>query len=143
MSPAANSDMSLSTSQSNVTTIPKLLDDASNWVDYKSKALLGMGSRGLMSHIEGRASTPKPYDIVDGVAVLSDGKTAATEEQIEAWEKRIADYDTKQYLARHIMVNSIPTRLAQKVMNETDPKKMWEAIVADSEGKSIMHKVGL
>ena len=140
MGPAANSDMSLTMNPNNSTTIQKLKDDASNWVDYKSKALLGMGSLGLMRYIEGRAVRPKPYDSIDGVAVLSDKLTEATEEQIEAREKRIEDYDTKQYLMRHIMVNSIPTRLAQRVKDETDPKKMWDAIVADLQGKSVLHQ---
>src|SRR6266487_7127522 len=102
MSPVANSDMSLTMNQNNVTMIPKLKDDASNWVDYKSKVLLGMGLRGLMSHIEGCMVKPKPYDIVNGVMVLPDGSTAATEERIEVQEKQIEDYDTKQYLTCHI-----------------------------------------
>ena len=83
--------MSLTMNQNNVTTILKLKDDASNWVHYKYKALLGMGLRGLMSHIEGHVAKPKPYDIVHGVAVLLDGSTAATEEQIEAQENQIED----------------------------------------------------
>ena len=143
MSPAANMDMSLALNQANATTIPKLKDDASNWVDYKSKALMGMGSRGLMSHIEGCVTKLKLYDLLDGVAVLSDGKTKVTEEQIETHEKRIEDFETKRYLACHIMVHSIPVCLAQRVKDETNPKKMWDAIVADSEGKSVSHQVAL
>jgi hypothetical protein len=123
--------------------IPKLNDDASNWVDYKSKALLGIGLRGLMAHIKGCAVRPKPYATVSGVVVLADGKTEASEDQIETREKRIDDFETKEYLARHIMVNSVSMRLAQQIKDEPDPKKMWEAIVEDAESKGTLYLVNL
>ena len=135
MSPGASSEMSLAQNGTPTITIPKLSDDASNWVDYKAKALLAMGAKGLTGHIMGTVTKPKPYPLANGIAVLADGKSPATEEQIEAREKRIEDFETKQYLACHIMVNTVPIRLAQEIQDETDPKKVWEMIVADSEGK--------
>ena len=45
-----------------------------------------MGSKGLWRHIEGNAVRPKAHTVVGGVPVILDGKTLATEEQIEAWE---------------------------------------------------------
>ena len=45
-----------------------------------------MGSKGLWRHVEGNVVAPKPYTVVNRTPVTSDGKTAATEEQIEAWE---------------------------------------------------------
>ena len=74
--------MTLPPSGTPTVVILKLLDDASNWVDYKSKALLAMGARGLMGHITGRMTEPKPYLEVDGKPVLADGKTKASEDQI-------------------------------------------------------------
>src|SRR5205814_6506700 len=99
MSPGAQSDMALPSNGTPTVVIPKLLDDASNWVDYKAKALLAMGARGLMGHINGRVVEPKPYLMVNGEAVQADGTTKATEEQIETREKKIDDFETKQYLA--------------------------------------------
>jgi hypothetical protein len=93
-----------------------------------------------MGHIEGRAVKPKMYTVLYGAYMLPDGATAASEEQVEAREKRIDDFETKQYLARHIMINSIPTRLAQTIKDEKDPKLVWEAIVKDAEDKSDMHQ---
>jgi hypothetical protein len=100
---------------SNSISIPKLADNGSNWVDYKTKVLIAMGSRGLMGHVEGRARKPTPYAIVDGVLVIADGKTTATEDQIEAREKRTDDYEMKEYLACHIIINSISITLAQSL----------------------------
>ena len=60
----------------------KLCDDGSNWADYKPRLRKAMGSKGLWRHVEGLAVAPKPYVIVDGISVLSDGKMQATEEQL-------------------------------------------------------------
>ena len=100
---------------SNSISIPKLANDGSNWVDYKTKVLIAMGSRGLMGHVEGRVNRPNPYAVVGGIVVSGDGKTPATEDQIEAREKRIEEFDMKEYLARHIIINSVSLSLAQSI----------------------------
>ena len=45
-----------------------------------------MGSKELWRHVESIVVMPKPYAVIDGVPVLSDGKTPTTEEQIKACE---------------------------------------------------------
>ena len=67
-------------------SVPKLCDDGSNWADYSLRIQKAMGSKGLWRHVEGTAVVPKPYTLVNGVSVISDGKTPATEEQIKARE---------------------------------------------------------
>ena len=73
--------------------VPKLHDDASNWADYEPRLQKAMGSRGLWRHMEGVAIAPKPYLVVDGIPVLADGKTTATEEQIESKEAKMIEYE--------------------------------------------------
>jgi hypothetical protein len=63
--------------------VPKLCDNRSNWADYALQIQKAMGSKGLWRHVEGIAVMPKPYTVVDGVPVLSDGKTPATKEQCQ------------------------------------------------------------
>jgi hypothetical protein len=93
-----------------------------------------------MGHIEGQAVKPKMYTVMYSVHMLLDRATASSEEQVEACEKRIDDFKTKQYLARHIMLNSILTRLMQTIKDEKDLKLVWEAIVKDAEDKSDLHQ---
>ena len=97
MSPGIpNSMMSaFSTNNSNTTTLValKLNDDRSNWADYKPHIQRALGLKGLWRHVEGTAIMPKPYALVTGVPVLADGMTQATEDQIEAREIKIIDYD--------------------------------------------------
>ena len=64
--------------------VPKLCDDGSNWSDYQPRIERAMGSKGLWRHVLGTAVAPKPYMLRNGVYVLSDGSTEASEEQIES-----------------------------------------------------------
>src|SRR5262245_52205876 len=111
MTPVGLNETSL-TNNSSSTTVPKLADNGSNWIDYKAKALIAMGSRGLSNHIDGTALKPNAYSTVNNVVVLSDGKTPASEEQILAREKLIDEFVAKDYLARYIIINSVSTRVA-------------------------------
>ncbi|KIM92082.1 hypothetical protein PILCRDRAFT_203 [Piloderma croceum F 1598] len=82
-----------SNSDSTNLAVPKLRDDGSNWSDYEPRIQKAMGSKGLWRHIQGTAIAPKPYAIVNGIPVLPDGKSEATEEQVEAKETRIIEFD--------------------------------------------------
>ena len=84
-----------STNNSDTTTlaVPKLHNDGSNWADYEPCIQRALGSKGLWRHIEGTAIVPKPYALVTGVPILTDRMTQATEDQIEAREMKIIDYN--------------------------------------------------
>ena len=73
-------------SSSDLTTlsVPKLRDDRSNWSDYQSRIERAMGSKGLWRHMLGTAVALKLFELLNGIPVLADKKTEATEEQIEA-----------------------------------------------------------
>ena len=89
-----------STSDSTTLSVPKLCDDRSNWSDYQSRIERSMGSKGLWRHMLGTAVAPKPFVLLNGIPVLVDKKTEATEEQIEAQEIRIMDFEKKEYLTQ-------------------------------------------
>ena len=57
--------------------------------------------------MEGVAVAPKPYVVADGTPVLADGKTAAMEEQLEAKEAKMIEYDKREYLAQHIILSTM------------------------------------
>ena len=80
-------------SDSTSLAIPKLCDNGSNWSDYKLHLHRVRGVKVLWLHIEGKATTPKPYIELNRIPILSDGKTYATEEQIETRETHIIEFD--------------------------------------------------
>ena len=88
-----------SSSDSTTLAIPKLHDNGSNWADYKPRIQNAMGAKGLWRHILGTAIAPVPYAMSNGVPMLADGKTPATEDQIESKESKIIEFKKREYLA--------------------------------------------
>ena len=134
-------DFLSSTSNLNTLSIPKLHDNGSNWSDYKPRARKAMGAKGLWRHVEGTAVTPKPYNQVNGVYYLADGKTTASEEQLEAREEKIEAYEKKEYLAQHVILSTTSPRIGVKIKNMKTVKEMWEAVKSDATTKSTLYLI--
>jgi hypothetical protein len=113
-----------SSSDSTNLSVPKLRDDGSNWSDYQPRIERALGSKGLWRHVVGTAIAPKTYALVAGVPVTADGKTPATEEQIESKEIKIEDFDKKEYLAQHVILSTTSTRLGNKIKGLKTAKEM-------------------
>ena len=105
-----------STSDLTTLAIPKLRDDGSNWSDYEPRIQKAMGSKALWRHVEGTAVAPKPYTVKEGVHLLADLKTHAMDDQIEAKESKITEFEKREYLAQHIILST--TRLGAKNLNQ-------------------------
>ena len=139
MSSLMSSALSLNNSDSMTLAIPKLRDDGSNWSDYEPRIQRAMGSKGLWRHVEGTAIAPQPYVLVAGVPVLLDGKMPAMEEQVEAKETKIMDYDKREYLAQHVILSTTSTRLSTKIKKLKSAHEMWDVVKADATTKSTLY----
>jgi len=127
-----------SSSDSTSLSVLKLRDDRSNWSDYQSRIERALGSKGLWRHVLGTAVAPKPFMLLNGEYILSDGKIEATEEQIESREVRITDFEKREYLAQHIILSTTSTRLGSKIKDLKTAKEMWDVVVADVTTKSTL-----
>ena len=129
-----------STNNSNTTTlaVPKLRDDGSNWANYEPRIQRALGSKGLWRHVEGTAIAPKPYMLVTRVPILADGMTQATEDQIEARETKIINYNKREYLAQQVILSTTSTHLGNKIKNLKTLHDMWDAVKADATTKSTL-----
>ena len=128
-----------SNSESTSLSVPKLHDDGSNWADYEPRLWKAMGSKGLWRHVEGTAIALKPYIVADGIPVLSDGKTQATDEQIETKEVRIIDFEKREYSAQHILLSTTSICLGAKIKGFNTAEEMWKVIKADMTTKSMLY----
>ena len=133
-------DISISSNKTSDSTlsVPRLRDDGSNWSDYEPRITKALGAKGVWRHILGTAISPKPYTLVGSVPMLADGRTPATEDQIEAREQKIDDFDRKHYLAQHVLLLTISTRLGAKIKNMKTAEEMWNAIKTDATSKSTL-----
>ena len=93
----------------------KLCDDGSNWDDYKPHIQRALWSKGLWRHVDGTAIVPKLYALVARVPILMDRMMQAMEDQIEAREMKIIDYDKCEYLAQHVILSTTSTCLGNKI----------------------------
>jgi hypothetical protein len=87
----------------------------------------------------GTTLAPKPYAVLAGAYVVADGKTPASEEQIEQKETKIQEYERHEYLAQHVILSTTSTRLGSKIKNLTTAKGMWDAVKADTTTKSTLY----
>ena len=105
-------------------------DDRSNWVDYEPRLQKAMGSM------------PKPYVVADKIPVLSNGKTPATEEQLEAKEIRMIEFEKKEYLAQHIILSTTSIHLGAKIKDLDMAEAMWKIVKANATTKSTLYCKG-
>ena len=125
-------------------SVPKLHDDGSNWADYQPRIKRALGSKGLWRHVLGTDIKPTPYTLLAGVPVIADGKTKATEEQIEAKEAKEAEfteYEKREYLAQHVILSTTSTCLGSKIKDLETAKEMWDAVKNDVTMKSTLYLI--
>jgi hypothetical protein len=127
-----------SNSDSTNLAVPKLHDDGSNRLDYELWVQKVMGLKGLWRHVEGTTIAPRPYVIVSGIPVSAGGMMAAMEDQIEARETGIIDFDKQEYLAQHIILSTTSTCLGVKIKNLKSAKELWEKVKEDATTKSTL-----
>ena len=93
--------------------IPPLNDDGSNWISYKSQVITLITSKaGLKKHLTGHAKCPLPLGMKeqpDGTVatVLDDGKTIATEDQIDEWLNKIDNWEQWEASVKQILFSTI------------------------------------
>ena len=121
-----------SSSDSTTLSIPKLCDDGITWSDCEPH---NQREKGLWRHVEGTAIAPKLYALDARVPVLADGQTPATEDQIEARDVIIVDYDKWEYLTQHVILSMTSTCLCLKITNLKTAKEMWDMVKADATTK--------
>ena len=61
------------------------------------------------------------------------------DEQIEAREIRIMDFEKKEYLTQHIILSTTLTHLGSKIKKDLKTsKEMWNVVVVDVTTKSTL-----
>src|ERR1700678_3260913 len=128
-----------SNSDTTLLAIPKLRDDGSNWSDYYPRIQNATSAKGLWRHVLGTAVAPVPYIISQGKPMLSDGKTLATEDQIDTKESRIVDFKKREYLSKHILLSTTSTRLGAKIKDLLTAEAMWKVVTDDTTSKSTLY----
>ncbi|RDX41534.1 hypothetical protein OH76DRAFT_1364460, partial [Lentinus brumalis] len=112
--------MSLSTSNSNLYTVPKLAADGSNWITYKERIHVCMGSRGLMRHLLGTARRPPtppvwPRPSPSTPTALDKLSDEEYLRKVEDAEAKVDEYDQREFATRQQIYSTISDSLLIKV----------------------------
>jgi hypothetical protein len=94
----------------------------------------------LIGHIDGTARKPTPYLSINGV-IMRDKDNIATDDEIDAKERKFEEYEQKEYMAQHVILSTISLRLSSTVKSKSNAKEMWDAVKLDATSKSKMHQV--
>ena len=92
-------------------------------------------------HVQGKAVIPNPYQIINGAAVLPDGKMKAMDEQIEAKETHIMEYEKHKYLAQHVILSTTSPWIGSIIKNLKMAEEMWEKVKGDTTTKSMLFPI--
>ena len=125
-------------SESGSLAVPKLRDDGSNWADYQPRIRKAMGAKGLWRHVKGTTAAPVLYVITGGKAMLLDGKMPVLNEQLEAKESKIIEFEKHEYLAQHTILSTTSARLGAKIKDMSTAEEMWNTIQDDATSKSTL-----
>ena len=98
-----------------------------------------MGAKRLWRHILGSAIAPVLYAMSNGIPMLADRKTPATEDQIENKESKMVEFEKQKYLAHHIILSTTSACLGSKIKGLRTAEEMWKKVREDVTSKSTLH----
>ncbi|KAG1740214.1 uncharacterized protein EDB91DRAFT_1012951, partial [Suillus paluster] len=112
MSPVTAMDSALPSTNSPMFNVPKLAEDASNWITYKERMLTAIGARGMMRYVDGHETKHTPFKIDPTTSIVTkpDG-SAAMQTEISDLEKATDEFFQKDSLVRQQIFSTITNRL--------------------------------
>jgi hypothetical protein len=103
-------------------------------------------SHGLerISYASQRPRLPIPYALINSISIVSTNLyIPAMEDPIETRERKIMEYEQKEYLAQHLILSSTLLHLSQKLLQHITVKAMWDDIKLNATTKSSLHQVNI
>jgi hypothetical protein len=84
------------------------------------------------------------YALINSILmVYTNPNVPAIEDQIKARERRIMEYEQKEYLTQHLILSSISPHLSQKLLQHTTAKVMWDDVKLNGTAKSSLHQIDI
>ena len=87
-------------------------------MDYQKCTQTAFGAKGLIRHIEETVQKPMFFSKVGDRLVKKDGNES-TENEIEKLEKKIDNYNQKEYWARYVIQSTVSVCLGLQIKAKT------------------------
>ena len=78
---------------------------------------------------------------MNGISITLDGKTTATEEQIESKETQIIEFEKREYLVQHVILSTMSSSLGALIKDLRSAREMWEKVKAEPTTKSMLYLI--
>jgi hypothetical protein len=120
--------------------VPKLSQDGSNWVTWKTQTLAMLGSnKGVMQHLNGTVRVPDPLPTHDANTVITESEEEAYDKAERHWD----DYYQREALIKAQIYTTIPEVLLIEVRKLSTAKETWDAVCAKHEHTALTVKVDI
>ncbi|KAF8222199.1 hypothetical protein L208DRAFT_1109898, partial [Tricholoma matsutake] len=129
MGPDNISDMS-STSNNQVSSLPKLQSDSSNWAMYSKWILNYLTSKGLCRHVMGTAHKPENLQESNGSFFRANPLAPLTDEEIEKHEEMQDSYNQMQAAVHEVIYRTVDNTTFLQIKNEPNAAAMWKKVIS-------------
>ncbi|KAH8986007.1 hypothetical protein EDB92DRAFT_1802202, partial [Lactarius akahatsu] len=115
--------------------VPKLLPNGANWISYKSRVIVALGSKGLLRNLEGRAA-PKPKPPVPLPSSHTATEAKAHKKAVEEYDALLDDWEAREYSAQQQIFSTISDSILIRIQNLKSAAEMWTVLKRDFEGRT-------
>jgi gag-polypeptide of LTR copia-type len=115
--------------------VPKLANNGSNWVTYKTCMIYVIASRGLTECLEGTAMAPE-HPTLSSMDVLK--WTEEDRKALSDYESMFDKWNQRKYLVRAQLASSIEDSMLMKISHCDTVAEMWKSLCNEFEGKTCM-----
>ena len=127
----------MTSKDSDIFKVPKLLADGSNWITYKDRLRWALDARGLSDHLDDNTSEPQPSTVAtESSTTTTDSERRGYVIRLEKW--RVAEATIKQCIA-----STVPDSIFNRVKSKKTAKEVWDAVGEIFEGRSLMVAIDL
>ena len=142
MGPATPQDMSEGSS-TQITSLPKLQPDGSNWTTYQERVLNTLTSKGLKRHVMGTARKPVALSEMNGDYFKPGRLAPLSDEELEKHEQEQDLYDQHQATVHNIIYRTVDKSTFLQVKGEKTADMVWKKLTSIHANKGGMYETDL
>ena len=139
----------MTSKDSNIFKVPKLLTDGSNWITYKDRLRWALDARGLSSHLDDNVSEPQPPTVATESSTTTptqlppDALSQLTADEWHGYITRLEKWHVAEATIKQCIASTVPDSIFNRVKSKKTAKEVWDAVGEIFEGRSLMVAIDL
>jgi len=139
----------MTSKDSDIFKVPKLLADGSNWITYKDRLRWVLDARGLSSHLDDNVSEPQPSTVATESSTTTptqpppDALSQLTADEQHGYITRLEKWHVSEATIKQCIASTVPDSIFNRVKSKKTAKEVWDAVGEIFEGRSLMVAIDL